>query len=108
MESFLAFSGQRKAQCVTYYHQTRPSTQTQRHYKTTYAQSSPTKDYILRWVHTLGEHGRAKNTHAFERPVASSGQDTEISFILCDTQADPYDEQSKIRAFNKARLTVYS
>lgn len=40
VEVFFAFSVQRKAQCVTWYHQTWSNRSTQRNYRSTYAEST--------------------------------------------------------------------
>lgn len=79
MEGFLAFSAQQKAKCITWYHQTGSITQTQRNYRTTYAESPPARNSILRWVQNFDEHGRVGNAEASGRPGTSSNQEERVS-----------------------------
>lgn len=79
MEGLLAFSALQKAKCVTWYHQTGSITQTQRNYRTTYAESPPARNSILRWVQNFDEHGRVGNAEASGRPGASSNQEERVS-----------------------------
>lgn len=61
IEGLLAFAAQEKAKCVTWYHRNGSITQTQRSYRTKYAESPIVQNSILRWVQNFDGHGRSGN-----------------------------------------------
>lgn len=80
------FSSQEKAKCVTWYHQIASITQTQRNYRTVYAESPLGRNSILRWVEKVDEHRVVRNAEALERPGLSSNQEERASnYFIRDT-----------------------
>ena len=69
---FLAFTRQQKATCVAWYIETQSVTTVRRRYQTTYGETPPVRNTILRWVHNFNFEGNVENRTGRGRPSVTN------------------------------------
>lgn len=92
----MAFVVKQKAKLLGWYRQNGPITQTQRNYRTKYAETPSVENSIDKWGRNLEEHGTVEVSQASERRAAASAQKRETQDILCNIGQGRYAEQSSV------------